>query len=243
MTLRVNGQDIYDDSVRFEHVIPICIVTNSYGGESTSEDGKAEVKVDPGIVYQDIDLSIKGADVNTRSRHKVVGQIYTAEPSTIPLNGFAKISLKYAEGHCEPQKLGLYELTQGGWWRLISHDADTAKKELSGKMRYFSTYALMEDTKPPVIRRVSPHNGRRFRQTRPKIKAVVKDDLSGVASDLDILITIDGNWMIPEYDPETGLLTTRPLSPLPPGKHELLISVKDRAGNREEVRRNFFVLK
>jgi hypothetical protein len=243
MTLLVNGQDSYDDSISFEHVVPISIVTNSYGGEATSEDGKAKVKVDPGIVYQDIDLSIKRADVSTRSRHKVVGQIYTAEPSTVPLNGHARISLKYPQQDCDPQKLGLYELTQGGWWRSIGQDLDTASKTVSGKVRYFSTYAVLEDTKPPVIKRVSPRHGRKSKQRRPNIQAVLKDDLSGIASDLDILVTIDGKWMIPEYDPETGLLTTRPLSPLSPGKHELVISVKDRAGNREEARRNFVVLK
>jgi hypothetical protein len=243
MILVINGQDIYDDWIKSEYAIPISIVTNSYGGEAAAEDGKAEVRVDPGIVYQDMDLSIKRADVNKSPRHKVVGEIYTVEPSTVPLNGFARISLKYAEEGCDPRKLGLYELTQGGWWRSISQDLDTAGKTLSGKVRYFSTYALLEDTKPPVIKRVSPRDGRKFKQRRPKIEAVLKDDLSGVASDLDILVTVDGEWMIPEYDPETGLLTTRPRSPLSFGKHELLISVKDRAGNREEARRNFFVIR
>ena len=243
MILLVNGENIYDDSVGFGYVIPISIVTNSYGGEAKSEDGKAGVKVDPEIVYQDIDLSIKRADMNTSSRHKVVGEIYSVEPSTVPLNGFAEISLKYTEGDCDPQKLGLYELTEGGWWRPIGQDLDTINKTVSGKVRYFSTYALLEDTKPPRIKKVYPYNGKKFKQRKPKIKAMVRDDLSGIGSDLDIFVTIDGEWMIPEYDPETSVLITKPIFPLSYGKHELLISVKDRAGNRSEVRRNFFVVR
>jgi len=243
MTLVVNGQDIYDDSVRFEYVIPISIVTNSYGGEARSEDGKAEVIVDPEIVYQDIDLSIKRADVNKGSRHKVIGEIYSVEPSTVPLNGFAKISLKYTEGDCDPQKLGLYELTEGGWWRFIDQDLDTINKTVSGKVRYFSAYALLEDTKPPRIEKVYPYNGKKFKQRKPKIKAIVRDGLSDIGSDLDVQVTIDGKWMIPEYDPETKVLVTRPTFPLSYGKHQLLISVKDRAGNRGEARRNFFVVR
>jgi hypothetical protein len=243
MILGINGQDIYGDSIKLEHVIPVSIVTSSYGGEAASEDAKAEVKVDPEVVYQDINLSVKRVDVGTRSRHKVVGQIYAVEPSTIPLNGFARISLRYPEEGCDPLKLGLYELTEAGWWKPIGQDLDTANKNLSGKVRCFSAYALLEDTQPPVIKQVSPHNGKRLRQRMPRVRAVVTDDLSGIGSDLDVQVTIDGEWMIPEYDPETAVLTTRPNSPLFFGKHELVISVKDRAGNREEARRDFFVVK
>jgi hypothetical protein len=114
---------------------------------------------------------------------------------------------------------------------------------VSGKVRYFSNYALLKDTKPPLIKKVDPYPGKKTRQRKPKIEAVVRDDLSGIGSDQDVLVTIDGEWMIPEYDPETNVLFTRPTFPLSYGKHELLISVKDRCGNKREVRRNFFVVR
>ncbi|KPL03332.1 MAG: hypothetical protein AMJ73_07470, partial [candidate division Zixibacteria bacterium SM1_73] len=243
MTLLVKGENIYGDSLKLEHPITISIVTKSYGGKAGSEDGKAEVKVDPEIVYKDINLSINKEKMKRGSKHKVVGEIYSVEPSTIPLNGFAKISLNYTEEDCDPQKLALYELTDAGWWRSIGHDLDSTNKIVSGKVRYFSSYALLEDTKPPVIEKIYPYNGKKFEQRKPEIKAIVKDDLSGIGSDLDILITIDGEWMIPEYDPETNVLTTRPTYPLSYGKHELLISVKDGVGNISEAKRYFFVVK
>lgn len=243
MTLLVKGENIYGDSLKLEHPIPISIVTNSYGGEVKSKDGKAEVKVDPEAVYKDINLSVKKEKTDGSSKHKAVGEIYSVEPSTIPLNGFAKISLDYTEEDCDPQKLALYELTDAGWWRPIGHDLDTTNKMVSGKVRYFSSYALLEDKKPPVIKKIYPYNGKRIKQRKPKIKAIIKDDLSGIGSDLDILITIDGEWMIPEYDPETNVLITKPTYPLSYGKHELLISVKDRVGNESEAKRYFFVVK
>jgi len=243
MTLLVKSENIYGGALKLEHPIPISIVTKSYGGEVKSKDGKAEVKVDPEVVYKDINLSINEEKMKRGSKYKVVGEIYSFEPSTVPLSGFAKISLNYTEEDCDPQKLGLYELTDAGWWRPIGQDLDTTNKMVSGKVRYFSTYALLEDTKPPVIKKVSPYNGKKIKHRKPKIKAIIKDDLSGIASDLDILITIDGEWMIPEYDPETGVLVTKPSFPLSYGKHELLISVKDGAGNMSEAKRYFFVVK
>lgn len=243
MTLRVDGQDIYDDSVKLEYVIPISILTKSQRGEVKSENGEAQVKIDPGTVYEDINVSIHKEKIDRRSKRKVIGGLYSFEPSTVPLNGFAKISLKYTEGNCIPQKLGLYELTEGGWWKFIGQDLDTTNKTVSGKVRYFSTYALLEDTIPPVIKEIHPYNREKIKSRTLKIESVVKDNLSGIGSDLDILTTIDGKWMIPEYDPETNILFARPTFPLSYGKHELLISVKDRCGNRSEVKRDFFVVR
>jgi len=249
--LLVNGQDIYKDSIKSEYVIPISIVTKSSGGDVKSGDGKAPVKVDSGIVYEDINLAIESREAgsfgkektNKRSKYKVVGEIYSFEPSTVPLNGFAKISLKYPKGYCDPQRLCIYELTEGNWWKFIGQDLDTTNKTVSGKVRYFSTYALLEDTTPPWIKGAHPYPGEKIKSTKPKIKALVGDNLSGIGSDLDILITIDGKWMIAEYDPETNVLFTEPASPLSYGKHQLLISIKDRCGNRSEVKRNFFVVR
>ena len=47
--------------------------------------------------------------------------------------------------------------------------------------------------------------------------------------------------MIPEYDPETGILKTAARGPLSEGKHTLEITVSDRAGNRESLISHFFV--
>jgi hypothetical protein len=242
MTFMVKGENIYGDSLRFEEVIPISIATKSYGSQTRSEDGKAEVEIDPEVVYKDINLSVKKEKSGRGSKHKIVGEIYSVEPSTVPLNGFAKISLKYTQGDCAPQKLGLYELTEGGWWKPVGQDLDTTNEVVSGRVRYFSTYALLEDTNPPGIKEVYPSDGAHLKTRRPKISAIVRDDLSGIGSDMDIRVTIDGEWMIPEYDPETSILISRPTYPLSYGKHELLISVEDGAGNESKVRRNFFVI-
>jgi hypothetical protein len=243
MTLLVNGEDIYRDSVKSEYVIPISIVTKSSGGKAKSEDGKAEVRFDPKTVYQDMNLAIERVELNRRSKHEMVGEIYSFEPSTVPLNGFARISLKYPERASDPQKLGLYELTDGGWWKFMGQDLDTINNTVSGKVRYFSRYALLKDAIFPWIKNVRPYNGEKFQTRRPRIQALVGDDLSGIGSDEDILVTIDGKWMIAEYDPETNVLSARPTFPLSYGKHQLLISIKDRCGNRSEVKRSFFVVK
>ena len=173
---------------------------------------------------------------------KQVGKIYSFEPCTVPFNGWAMISLRYPQGDCNPHKLGLYELMGEKSWRFVDQELDTLNRTVGGKVRYLSIYALFEDTLPPKVSKVSISSGKRIKGGKPRITAVVKDDLSGIGSDQDILIEIDGEWMIPEYDPEKKILSTRSILPLTLGKHLLTIWVKDRAGNETKIEREFFVV-
>jgi len=243
MTLSINGVNIYGDSTVLEETIPLAIITKTFGGTGVSPDGQAKVEFEPDVVYSDINVSIHTEKIKCESKHKPTGKIYSFEPSTVPFNGWAKISLKYPQGRCDPHKLGLYELMGEKSWRFVGQELDTLNRAMEGEVRYLSAYALLEDTLPPKVRKVSISEGKRIKSRRPKITAVLKDDLSGIGSDQDVLIQLDGEWMIPEYDPEKRVLFTRPILPLTLGKHLLTIRVKDRAGNETKVKREFFVIR
>jgi len=242
MYFLIEAVGLYGNKVTLEETIPIVIITKSFGGIVISADGKAKVEFDPEVVYNDINVRIHTVEMKFEPKHKPIGKVYSFEPSTVPFNGWAKISLGYSQGGCDPNKLGLYERIAEKSWRFVDQKLDTLNRMVEGEVRYLSVYALLEDTLPPKVSKVSVSEGKRIRARRPRITAVVKDDLSGIGSDQDILIEIDGEWMIPEYDPEKSILFTRPISPLASGKHLLTIWVKDRAGNETKIEREFFVV-
>ena len=242
MSFLIEGVNLYGNKVTLDHTIPIAVITRSGGGIAISPDGEAKVEFEPEVVYNDINVRIHTVKTRFEPKHKLVGKVYSFEPSTVPFNGWAKISLRYPQGECDPHKLGLYELMGKSSWRFVDQKLDAVNRMVEGKVRYLSSYALLEDTLPPKVSKVSVSSGKRIRVRRPRITAVVRDDLSGIGSDQDILIEIDGEWMIPEYDPEKKILFTRPISPLSLGKHLLTISVKDRAGNETKIEREFFVV-
>lgn len=241
LSLLINGVSLHGDTVCFNETIPIAIITKWGGGTAASWDGQAKVEFPPDAVYQDINVSIEAAE-GSGVQHKLVGKTYSFEPSTVPFNGWARVSLKYPEAGSDPRRLGLYELIGEGAWRFIGQELDSLNRSVAGEVRYLSSYALLEDTLPPKISRVSIASGEKIRVKKPRITAVVKDDLSGIGSDEDLVVEIDGEWMIPEYDPEKKTLVTRPISPLGLGKHLLTIRVRDRAGNEAEVKREFFIV-
>jgi hypothetical protein len=241
LTLLIAGASLHGDSVFLKRIIPIAIITRETGGTVISGDGQARVEFTPEAVYQDINVSIEPAE-RSELRHKMVGKAYSFEPSMVPLDKRAKVSLKYAELGCELSRLGLYELVGERSYRFLGQELDSLEGSVSTEVRHLSRYALLEDTLPPKITHVSILEGMRIKANKPKIKATLTDDLSGIVSDEQVVVEIDGEWMIPEYDPEKQILVVQPLSPLSTGKHLLMIWVRDRAGNESEVKREFFVI-
>jgi hypothetical protein len=241
MVLLVRANTVSGDILTLQQTIPVAIATNSQGGVAVSPDGQAKVEMGPGVVYKDINVAIDITELKSERAQKPKSQIYTFEPSDIPFNGRAKISIDYpCEGY-DPRRLGLYELTGENSWSYVGQDLDSMNCSIGGTVRYFSTYALLEDTLPPKIEKISVRPGSVLKQKKPIITALFYDDLSGIGGDEDVRVDIDDEWLIPEYDVDTKILSTRPIHPLAEGKHVLNIWGRDRAGNEVKIKRSFSV--
>jgi hypothetical protein len=241
VSLYVQGTTLFDDIYTSSRTIPIAIVSRSYGGSATSSDGMARVEFDTGVVYENINVAIHEEEIGFEPDHSLVSKIYSFQPSTVPFSSWARVSIKFPPENSDPEKLGLYELTKDGTWRYVGQELDTLRETVWGKIRHLSVFAVLEDTLPPEIGKISVSPQKKIKTKRPKIKARVGDDLSGIGNEEDIVVEIDGEWMIPEYDVEKNILTTQPISPLSPGRHLLTIWAKDKAGNEARVEREFFV--
>jgi hypothetical protein len=243
VSLYVQGTTLSDDIYTNSRTIPIAIISKTYGGAATSSDGMAWVEFDTGVVYQSINVAIHEEEMGFGSdhNHSLVSKIYSFQPSTVPFSSRAKVSIKYPPENSDPEKLGLYELSKDGTWSYVGQKLDTLRGVVGGDVRHLSVFAILEDTLPPEISKISVSPRKKIKTKRPQIKARVEDDLSGIGSDEDIIVEIDGEWMIPEYDVEKHILSTQPVSPLSPGRHLLTVRAKDRVGNEARVEREFFV--
>jgi hypothetical protein len=241
MVLSARVSNIYGDALTLQKTIPVAIFTPSLGGVAASFDGQAEMEMGSGVVYHDINVTIGFTEFKSEKVKKPLSKLYSFQPSTVPFNGRAKISIDFPCEGTDPRRLGLYEWTAEGSWNYVGQDLDSLNCSIAGMVRYLSTYALLEDTLPPTIEKISVRPGSILKQKRPVITALFYDDLSGIGGDQDVRMDIDGEWMIPEYDVDTKILSTRPINPLTEGKHVLTIWGRDRAGNEIKVKRSFSV--
>jgi len=104
----------------------------------------------------------------------------------------------------------------------------------SGSTAIGGTFATILDIDPPTISRLNVKHLGVVYQKRPRITMSVTDNLSGLADDQNFLIKIDGEWVIPDFDPETTMLTVTPRTDLKDGEHHLSIEITDRLGHKAE---------
>ena len=238
--LKVECQSLFGDSAAFAKKISLSIASMSHGGETVSEDGMAKIKIDSGTVFKPIQLKIEKKSLGRRFRKEA--EIYSYEPKDVPFAKRARISLSYEGRDCDPERLALYEYKNKSW-RFVGDELNPEEKTVSGEVRSLSSYALLEDVKAPGIKIIYPRKWQRIKKRLPQIYAKIWDDLSGFGADKDITVTIDNLWVIPEYDPEKGILKTKPSQALTYGWHTLKIVAKDKAGNIQAVKRKFKVIK
>ncbi|MDH4155787.1 MAG: M23 family metallopeptidase [candidate division Zixibacteria bacterium] len=94
--------------------------------------------------------------------------------------------------------------------------------------------AAVFDYDPPEINRLNIIAGRTYPRDRVDIRFETRDTLSGIPSDGGITVTLNGQWLPCDYDPETLQARAVPPSPPEPGEHHLGITITDRVGNRTE---------
>jgi hypothetical protein len=195
-------------------------------GSFSMHYGEMIVSYDSGAVYQPLYLRVSQQSYNgTPSYH--------LEPEDVLLHGGLTISIP-KPANSRYQQLGLYFRTTRGWvFQTGKQDSNRA---------YFSTtlsrtlgeLAIFGDDQQPSIGRlrVTPRKSSVFVSFR------YHDNLSGV-DPAEIKMYIDGKFAIPELDGEHNRASYASDEPLAPGKHKLLISVKDRAKNELTTERIF----
>lgn len=158
----------------------------------------------------------------------------TKSPFTVELRVDAKIA--------NAEKIGLcWWNEKDNTWVWINDDSITAGTA-RGKSQGGGYFAAVQDLDRPKIRNLNIKDGMTVNTVWPDVTCNLVDSLSGIRDDRSIDVRLNGDWLIPEYDPERGVLVAKPFNPVKPGKCTLTISVVDRVGNKTELTRTFHVV-
>jgi len=171
------------------------------------------------------------------NRKEQVFPVYSVRSKAIPLADHMTVS--YELGGEPSEKLGFYRLTDKKQWFWLGHSIENGK--IVSESRLLGTFAVLRDTEAPRVSGLNPGDGKTVKNPNPMISCRVSDDLSQMGDDSLVTILLDGEWLIPEYDPETEILKTQPRRKLPDGKHMLEIKVSDRVGNSRTVSTDFII--
>ena len=151
-----------------------------------------------------------------------------------PLNIAGQLSLKadVTKARGRSDKLLIVRLDEKGKASPIG--GTCADGWVSSKVKSFGDYTVMIDTLPP---KVTGLNIRAVMTGRDSLNVQVADDLSGIAQWVGKL---DGQWILFEYDPKKKMLCHRfDKYSDKPGKHDLVVEVRDERGNTSTFRTSF----
>jgi hypothetical protein len=96
------------------------------------------------------------------------------------------------------------------------------------RIREFGDYCIKVDTLPPVIAALNPSVHKNLAGVS-SVKFTIRDDLSGIKNYRG---TINGQWILMEFDPKEDLLIYEIDEHLPPGSSKFRLVVTDLKDNR-----------
>jgi hypothetical protein len=160
--------------------------------------------------------------VSSLTRH---GKVYTLWPPDAPIDDAITLRLPAPAGITQPARAHVYRVSGSGWSRL---DTKRDGNWYEVKTSNLGSFAILEDTRPPVLSKITPEPGYAAKTARPKIEASVADDGSGVDT---IDVRLDGEWLLMTYDPEHASIRWDRDEDLPPGAHTISFTITDAAGN------------
>ncbi len=187
-----------------------------------------------GTLYSDLNF-------NFQQRERIPGtysDVFLLHNVYVPLQKFCRLRIKADE---LPERLRDKAL-------LVTVDLASGRKSaaggafkdgwVDGSIRSLGNYAIGVDTIAPVITSLSIEN-RQILKDSSCIRFKISDNLSGVQ---DFRGTIDGNWVLFEFDQKTATLTYTfdPQRMVFGKKHELVLTVADSKNNISTYKATFF---
>ena len=170
-----------------------------------------------------------------------IGNIYSLEPFDIPLNSRAKLFIKYPDNISNPEKFGIYSF-ENNHTRYSESKLNSPFSLIESNINELGRYTLIKDIKPPVIYKIIPGEGTMIKNRIPQITFYFNDELSGIESDENIILKLDGKRVISEYDPIMENVSYIPEDTLSYGEHIIEFEVEDNMNNKSYIKSVFSII-
>ncbi len=211
-------------------------ITPEEGGTALSPDNYFKVTFPPGGVYDTLVVSVQQSAVSALpgGYEYASSYEYRFEPQWVPLRRSAELVWF---GASPDTSSGIFFFDKGE--PALLSDSRSAG-EVRGSCLNLETFVMIYDRRPPSVQLVKPESGAVLKVRRPEFRFAVLDELSGV-DDETIVVTVDGEWALAEYDPPRDAVYVSLREPLNSGEHRVHISVSDKMGNTSEKEYRFTV--
>ena len=187
------------------------------------------LRAQSGTVYDDLEFEYGSTAPPSTSRPVYSNRIRIHRPD-VPVHNRYQLSIRPStlpEELRDKATLGLVGSQGSVSWAGGSWDGSS----VTSSLRTFGDFVVTVDTEPPSIRPLNISPGKDMSRTG-EIRFRIRDDFSGVS---EYRGTIDGKWVLFEYDSKYSLLRHRFDGSMGPGPHEVRLELTDNKGNSSEM--------
>jgi len=190
------------------------------------EYGESQIYFPYNCVFDTLALQIR----NENARAGIYSDIlHVGDPDVPILNPFI---LNFSPvGNVEPGHLVVAELKSSGSWEYLGGNLQSDGR-VHASSGYFGSFCLMTDSIPPAIKPLDFSDGGSIGGGSRQLTLQITDNFSGVDS-RKIVVTLDGQWILPEFDGKSGRTVHRWRQRPASGRHVLEVIASDGAGNMQ----------
>lgn len=181
-----------------------------------------EVRFPEYAFYDDLDFKFK----KLPARQGTVCPVYALQDLSVPVHKYYSLSIvlnDIPEG--KEEKLLIVSYDKRG--EPVAEGGTLRGNKITTKTRSFGEYTVMLDETPPKINPFNISEGKDV-SSQGSITVMIGDDLSGIASYKG---TINGKWVLMEYDAKNNKLTHTFDENTPKGELNFELVVSDERGN------------
>lgn len=183
------------------------------------------VNIPAGALYESDRFSY--SMVESTKASKIYSNIHVVHKPDVPIQSWVTLEIVPTTLPEDLQsKAGMVKVASNGSISWIGGAYDQGV--IRARIRNFDRFAVGADTQRPTIRPLNLVANQNLSRVS-EIRVRIADDLSGIGSYSG---TIDGRWVLFEYDAKNAVIVHRFDGSIPPGSHQLELVVKDNKDNQ-----------
>jgi len=166
---------------------------------------------------------------STDSAIPTASDIFEIKPGNFPIFESVSIGIQ-ADSLPKWGHWAIFKTNGDNKFVYLSTKIDSNNLFFTAKSSSLGKFVVATDTIPPEVQIDSPLSGKTYK-SNPQIKLFLKDTISGIEDENHLLLSMDGEYVLPEWDPEEDLVIGILEHPLKSGNHTFSASIRDRSGN------------
>lgn len=205
-----------------------------YNRDNRIRNDELEFSVPDGVLYSDVDFQYKKKPVLP----KFYSPVYQLHNSSVALHVACPLRIKAGNLPTRLQNKVMLAQIDPVSGKIYSATGKFADGWVEGNIRVLGNYTLAVDTIAPKITQMI-FNGKKALKDANTLRFKITDNLSGIET---IRGTIDGKWVLFEYDPKNNLISyTFDKTRIQYKKnHSINLEVTDYKGNASTYKANFY---